>query len=418
VGISKGRIGEIVFTVAAIFILLLFGGCDTEDYERHYDPSTLLMMEWAKYFGLAGTEILGLTLMENGQPVSYSTQQVPQSMQSLATATSSTRSGGSASNDRPSFSFSALGWRLKAAQVTSAPSTKAYVLDVVNLFQMDPTTGQVTGALNLTAPPLTGSPVRFALTSDGKSAVITNTSQTGFQTNPPYVLIVDLSSLTITANISIPVSALAYGVAITPDNKFAYVVTQSPDTSQNTVYVIDLNAQTVATSIPLPNYTGLTNIVMTPDGTEAYLNSCCGADLKIPVIDILTNTDAVDVPTYYYSSATGLLYYDAPAYMAMHPDGTRVYLAPIDGEPIRVLNTATKIITKLIGVPQGSAPPPGTDPVFTADGRFLFVLDGPGSISMINTLSDTLASTIPLDPTFANAPPGGVKVGILVTPGN
>lgn len=411
--ISKGRIGEIVITPAAILILLLVGGCGSRKPDS---ISELIVEAWLK--GFVGTNAYGFDLNENGQPSGSSTQQVPQSIQSLATATSGTRSGGPASNDTPLFSFSLLGWRVKAAAVTSAPSTNAYVLDEVNLFQLDPTTGQVIGTLNLTAPPLTGIPVRFALTSDGKSAVITNTSQTGFQTNSPYVLIVDLSSLTITANISIPVSALAYGVAITPDNKFAYVVTQSPANSQNTVYVIDLNAQTVATSIPLLNYTGLTNIVMTPDGTEAYLNSCCGADLKIPVIDILTNIDAIDVPTYYYSSATGLIYPDAPAYMAMHPDGTRVYLAPMDGTPIRVLNTATKIITKLISVPQGSAPTPGTDPVFTQNGRFLFVLDTPGSIAVIDTLGDTLASTIPLDPSVANAPPGGVKIGILVVPGN
>lgn len=29
----------------------------------------------------------------------------------------------------------------------------------------------------------------------------------------------------------------------------------------------------------------------------------------------------------------------SPAYLAMHPDGTRVYLAPMDGGPIFVLDT-------------------------------------------------------------------------------
>jgi WD40 repeat protein len=413
VDVSKGRIGKIVTVAALIFVLLLFGGCD-DDLQPETDEEILVYV-WLK--DLLGADDFHYALDALGELIFLATQQLPQSIQPLATATSSTRGGDSSSNDRPSLSFSALGGQVKAAAVTSAPSTNAYVLDEVNLYQVDPTTTQVIGTLNLTASPLTGIPVRFALTSDGKSAVITNTNQIGFQTNSPYVLIVDLASLTITANISIPVSALAFGVAITPDNKFAYVVTQSPTTAQNTVYVIDLNNQTVATSIPLPNYTGLTNIVMTPDGTEAYLNSCCGADLKIPVIDTLTNTDAVDVPTYYYSSATGLIYYYVPAYMSMHPDGTRVYLAPMDGEPIRVLNTATKIVTKLITVPQGTAPP-GTDPVFTPDGRFLFVLDGPGSIAVINTQSDTLASTVPLNSTVANTPPGGVKVGILVAPHN
>ena len=82
----------------------------------------------------------------------------------------------------------------------------------------------------------------------------------------------------------------------------------------------------------------------------------------------------------------------------MHPDGSRVYLAPIDGTPIHLLDTATKVMTKKIDIPKGATPPAGTKPVFTPDGHFLFVLDGPGSITVIDTRTDSLFSTIPLDP--------------------
>jgi DNA-binding beta-propeller fold protein YncE len=99
----------------------------------------------------------------------------------------------------------------------------------------------------------------------------------------------------------------------------------------------------------------------------------------------------------------------------MNPDGSRVYLAPLDGSPVRVLDTATKTITKLIQVPQGKTPPFGSDPHFTPDGRFLFVLNAPNAISVIDTVGDTLSTTLPLDD-VANQPPGAVHIGFFFVP--
>jgi DNA-binding beta-propeller fold protein YncE len=331
------------------------------------------------------------------------TVQLPE-IQSLGTATSSVRTGSSAGNASPLL--------VGALPRASSPfSTNIYVLDVVKLFQLDSATGNVLRSLDLTAGQ-PGSPSRLAITSDSKFAIVTNSNRP----NQPYVIIVDLTSFTIAANIPIPENANAYGVAITPDNQFAYVVTQSLSTVQNSVYVVDLTARQVATSIPLPKYSSLQNIVMTPDGTGAYLNSGAGTDFQIPLIDTTTNTVAMDISTVYFSTATGSVLLSAPAYLAMHPDGTRVYLAPIDGGPIFVLDTATNTITHLIKVPQGTAPPAGTAPMFTPTGRFLFVLDGPGAFSVIDTSSDTVFTTIPLAAAIANGPPGGTKVGFYFVP--
>src|SRR5262249_30690413 len=95
-----------------------------------------------------------------------------------------------------------------------APSSKAYLLDLQFFFQFDPKTSRVINQLNLATPPLAGSPSRFKVTSDGSVAVISNLNRP----NQPYVLLVDLSTFTIAANIAIPENANAYGVAITPDN--------------------------------------------------------------------------------------------------------------------------------------------------------------------------------------------------------
>ena len=169
-------------------------------------------------------------------------------------------------------------------------STSVYLLDDLALYQMDPATSQILRSLALTA----GEPGRLAVTSDNQFAVVTNSSRPG----QPYVLIVNLTSFTIAAKITIPENANAYGVAITPDNQFAYVVTQSLATALDSVYVLDLNAKSIAATIPLPKYSSLQNIVMTPDGSEAYLNSGVGVDFQIPLISVATNTVVTDVSTH------------------------------------------------------------------------------------------------------------------------
>jgi DNA-binding beta-propeller fold protein YncE len=423
----KGHIAKFVVTVAAVFILLLIGGCDpsqesflplnpqnSELIRKYYKApnGTLYMYQWVKEPGFVDEETVW-QILPDGSHQQLSPDEATANIQPLGAQTVSTRPDGSGSSARRSLSFNALGWRVNVTQrASSAPSTSAYILDAINLFQLDPATGNVLRTLNLTTG-LPGLPSRFAITSDGAFAVISNQAEP----NQPYVLIVDLASFTIVANIPIPEKAAAYGIALTPDNKFAYMVTLSLATVQNSIYVLDLNARKIVTTIPLPKYDNLQNIVITPDGTEAYLNSGVGGDIQIPVIDITTNTVALDVPTYFYSTGTGIVYYGVPAYMAMHPDGTRVYLAPIDGSPIYVLDTATKMVTHLITLPQKSTSPYGTAPVFTPDGRFMFVLDSPGALSMIDTRADTFFTSLPLDPTIAAAPPGGVKVGFYFVPG-
>ena len=398
------RLRSRVIAATGIASLMLLVGC-VYVIPNYYSPDnigTFVAQSWLK--GLAETPGVPFRFDPSTALTEGPTVQLPE-IQSLGSATSSVRTGSSAGNARPLL--------VGALPRASSPfSTNVYVLDVIKLFQMDSLSGQVVRSLDLTAGQ-PGSPSRFAITSDGKFGVVTNLNRP----NQPYVLIVDLSAFTIAAKISIPENANAYGVTIAPDNQFAYVVTQSLSTVQDSVYVIDLMARQVATSIPLPKYSSLQNIVMTPDGTEAYLNSGAGIDFQIPLIDIPTNTVAMDVSTVYFSAATGSLLLSAPAYLAMHPDGTRVYLAPTDGGPIFVLDTATNTITHLIKVPKGMASPAGTAPVFTPSGRFLFVLDGPGAFSVIDTTSDTVFTTIPLAPAVANGAPGGTKVGFYFVPG-
>jgi DNA-binding beta-propeller fold protein YncE len=81
------------------------------------------------------------------------------------------------------------------------------------------------------------------------------------------------------------------------------------------------------------------------------------------------------------------------------------------------LDTATNLVTHIIQIPKGTAPPAGTAPVFTPSGNFLFVLNGAGALSAIDTRTDTLFNSLPLDPMAANGAPGGTKVGFYFVPG-
>ena len=403
-----------MLAATGVIVALLSAGCERE---LHFDErprdfnGVLCVIFWLK--GLSGVQGANIEFTDNVLYTHYPSAPLPETIQGQETATSSARTGIS-SGSSPSLRLLTMPGAHPAATSGSPVtfSTNAYILDLVSLFQMDPSTGLVLRSLDLTAGQ-TGNPSRFALTSDGKFAVVSNENGR----NHPYILVVDLASFTVAATIQIPENANAYGVAITPDDKFAYVVTQSLATVQDSVYVIDLTARQIATTIALPKYSSLQNIVMTPDGTAVYLNSGVGGDFQIPLIDTASNTVTMDVSTIYYSASTGTLLPSGAAYMAMHPDGTRLYLAPLNGGPIFVLSTATNLVTKLIQVPQGAASPAGTAPVFSPTGRFLFVLDGPGAFCMIDTATDTVRTTIPLDPSIANAAPGSAKVSFYFVPG-
>ncbi len=377
-----------------------------------HDPGRLIPFYWL--YAFAGVGVTPIQVKGNGTATAGPSQHLPQSIQGLGTATASARTGISDGGPSPLLRFLKPG---AAPKVTSGSpvtfTTNAYILDTQFLYQLDPSTGVVLRSLDL----ITGQPGEpssgFALTSDGQFAIVSNEGQN----NHPYVLIVDLGGFTVAATIQIPDNASAYGVAVTPDNKFAYLVTQSLATSQNSVYVLDLNARQNAANIPLPKYSNLDTIAITPDGTAVYLGSDLGGDFQIPLIDTATNTVTMDVSLLYYSASTGTLLPGDATYMAMHPDGTRLYLAPINGGPIFVLSTITNQVTKLIQVPQGASSPSGTAPVFTPDGRFLFVLDGPGAFCMIDTATDAVRTTIPLDPSLVNAPLRSVKVSFFFVPG-
>lgn len=97
----------------------------------------------------------------------------------------------------------------------------------------------------------------------------------------------------------IPVGSFPYGVAVTPDGRFAYVANcgefclSDEPSSVSTVSVIDTATNTVAATVPLPPTSGPTGVAITPDGKFAYVPN--GWSNSVAVID---TAKAVTDPTH------------------------------------------------------------------------------------------------------------------------
>jgi hypothetical protein len=285
------------------------------------------------------------------------------------------------------------------APTTSGSSTVVYVLDKFgNLIQFDPTSGTFVATLNFGQAVTQGIAQRFAVTPDRHFAFITvNSAQTAMTTG--YVLVADLTSFSIVSTIALPAGTVAGGIAITPDGGNAYVVTQPYSGSgPSVVFVINVATRTITTTIPFAEYSNLGQIAITPDGTEAYLVNSIDADgFSFPVLDLQSNTVQPPV-SIIFGSGKNLISSYSPSYIALHPDGTRLYLAPVSGGPVLIVSTITKTVSNVIPLAAGAGPVFGAQPTFTPDGINLAFMSGMNLVVFVNTLTDTVESSITLPP--------------------
>jgi len=219
-----------------------------------------------------------------------------------------------------------------ARQGTRAASTASfvYVLDKFGgLLKFSSATDTFVGTLDFSQLISQVIAQRLALTPDSPFAFITaNSTGTG---SPGYVLVADLTKFTIATTIPMPAGMHVSGVAITPDGSLAYVVARPlSGNGPSNVYVMNVATRQITTTIPIPGNPYLAQIAIAPDGTVAYLvNDVADSGFSISVADLLSNTVQPSLAVYpsYLQS-----------YMALHPDGRRIYLAPLAGGPVQVVN--------------------------------------------------------------------------------
>ncbi len=283
-----------------------------------------------------------------------------------------------------------------------------YLLDRYGTFlQYDPTSNTVVAQLDLTQSGVPTFPQRMALTPDGNFAFITvNANQTATSGGTAYVLVVNVNTFSIASTITLPAATVVQDLAITPDGSLAYAVTQPYSGSgPSNVYVIDVASRAITSTIPFTDYSNLGQIAITPDGSQAYLvNSIDTGGFTIPVLDLQSNTVQPPLQIFFGSGKTLTVGYQ-PSYLAMHPDGTRLYLAPVSGGPVLIVSTATGAVANTIPLDTAPGPVFGAHPTFTRDGSYLGLMSGPNLFVYVNTSTDTVDSTIALDP----APFGAIR---------
>jgi hypothetical protein len=328
--------------------------------------------------------------------------------------------GGGVSNERGGRA-NPRAVRRATSTATSGSGAVSYILDEYGfLSKFDPVSNMIVAQLDFNNSIPGGAAIsgHLAVTPDSNFAFITaNSALPSSAQGSATVLVADLNSFTIVSTITLPVSA-AYvpwspAVAITPDGKLAYVVTQPfSGSGPSNVFVIDVATRAITMTIPVATDSHLGQIAIAPDGTKAYLvDSLDTSSFLIPVLDLQSNT--LDTPISIFpvtlNSQIG------PSYVALHPDGTRLYFISLTGGPVQIVSLVTKAVTGNIPLATDGRPSFGSQPIFTPDGIFLSFMNGPESLVWVNTLTDTVDSTITLSPV-----PGGAirNTGFFWLPGS
>lgn len=180
------------------------------------------------------------------------------------------------------------------------------------------------------------------------------------------------------------------GIAITPDNRFAYVANNNNYslTNADTVSVLDLKNNTLKQTISDSSFNEPFRIAINPKGTKAYVTN--SNSTTITIIDIATN------------SVVGVIGgFDGPSGMVITPDGRRGYVNNYggpegvgsgNGTTVRVVDLVNNII---VGAPitVGLAP---AALAMAPKGKFVYVINyvdgnpGTGTMSVIQTSDNTV----------------------------
>jgi YVTN family beta-propeller protein len=194
----------------------------------------------------------------------------------------------------------------------------------------------------------------------------------------------------------IPVASNPRGVAVTSDGSKVYVA------GGGTVSVIDTATNTVVGS-PITVGGNPQGVAVTPDGRKVYVaRSISDFGNSVSVIDAPPNTVAtITVGSF-------------PFGVAVTPDGSKVYVANSADNTVSVIDTATDTVVTTI--PVGGAFPNAASPKGVAvspDGSKVYVVNagqfaGNGTVQVIATATNTVVTTI--------TSVGTNLVGVAVTP--
>ena len=212
------------------------------------------------------------------------------------------------------------------------------------------------------------------------------------------VSIIDTATNTVTATARVGDAVRPNALAITPDQRSVYVV----NGQLRTVSVVDAATKTLTATIPLgdaPQGAMPTTIAITPDNRFAYVAPFGGTG-GLAVIDVATNT-VVARPAL--SFGTGVIFVGG---IAPAPDGKRAYIIGdatsngvfFSGYARAVLDTTTNEVTDVVRLERGAS-----SVTVSPDGRFLYLTTTDGSTGAIVTI-DTSVNTVVSETPLAAVP--------------
>ncbi|HSW85885.1 MAG TPA: YncE family protein [Rhabdochlamydiaceae bacterium] len=197
---------------------------------------------------------------------------------------------------------------------------------------------------------------------------------------------------TVSATINVGVTPA--GIAVTPNNLFAYVANNNNYSipGANTVSVLNLTNNTVETTIFDISFNEPYTVTINASGTKAYVTN--SNSTTVTIIDIATNTVIGTIGGF-----------DGPSGLVISHDGNFAYVNNYggpggvgsgNGTTVRVVNLLSNTI---VGPPitVGLAP---ASLAITPDGAFVYVINyvdgnpGTGTISVIQTSNNTVVDTI------------------------
>ncbi len=191
----------------------------------------------------------------------------------------------------------------------------------------------------------------------------------------------------------------AFAMAASPDGKYVYVANFMSPTGQMDGTVSIINTSTKAVTTVHTGITRVDQIVVSPNGKEVYVagESVTGGTAKEAVVAINTATKTASAPivvsnVYYEQSET-------TTYMAINPDGSRLYVAGYTGtttptgNTIAVINTATNSVVGTVPLNNGVLG--GEEYLAVAPNGSSVYADNGSTLTVINTASNMVTATIP-----------------------
>lgn len=184
--------------------------------------------------------------------------------------------------------------------------------------------------------------------------------------------------------VNLPRTMYPSSVAISPDNKIAYV----SDMYGGDVLVYNADTLQLLTSIPGTNMTS--EIAFSPDGSAAYLVLWTGPYPGLKIVDTSTHT-----VTKYMPEVDG-----CPYGVAVAPDGSYAYAA-LGWGWVAMINTATQVLeTKIPFDPPGYFWPYSGYPSWglgvTPNGRYVYVPNQDGEVYVADTVTRSVTAKIPM----------------------